>query len=145
MNANQAFRKRNEYDIGRSISTFERKSTYASQIKYSEEIKTTKGHQPIKIGFTDFCVNPMDSYIPDLLHQPKKGVFADLLVALEQYLTEEQILDEIEQRMTVIPRFTSVERFGRSWFRLRTVTASNYTDMVRPNTNVDYSYLFNLF
>jgi len=131
MNINLAFRNRNEYDIHRSIDLFEQKPSHASQIKYSEAVKTAKGHLPIKIAFTDFCVNPIDSYIPDLLHQPKKGVFADLLVALERYLTEEQLLDEIEQRMAVIPRFTSVERFGRSWFKLRTVTASNYTDMVR--------------
>jgi len=131
MNANRDFPKRNQFDVARTVEIFDQKTSFATQIKYSEDQKTSKGHLPIKIGFTDYCINALDSYIPDLLPQPKKGVFADLLLALEQYLIRERLLSTVEQRMLQIPRFSqSVERFGRSWFRLRTCTASNYMDMV---------------
>lgn len=131
MNLSRSYTKRNEFDIALRITRFEERPTFQSQIKHSDDLKTVKGHLPIKIGFTDFCLNPLDVYIPDLLHQPKKGVFANLLDALEKYLIHGKLLAEIERRMAVIPRFTrSLEHFGKSWFKLKTVTASNYTDMV---------------
>jgi len=131
MNLSRSYSKRNEFDNALRIARFEAQPTFQSQIRYSEELKTVKGHLPIKIGFTDFCLNPLDVYIPDLLHQPKKGVFANLLAALEQYLIHGKLLSRIENRMAVMPRFAqSLERFGISWFKLKKVTASNYTDMV---------------
>jgi hypothetical protein len=138
MNGKQV-RKRNQFDIQSRINIFNNKNTFTAQIAYSTDLKTKTDHLPIKCGFTDFSeVNPYDNYIPDLLHQPKKGIFANLLTALEKYLDHHGLLEEIESRMQLLPRFTcAVEHFNTSWFQMQTVTASNYMVMV---TNLDVRF-----
>lgn len=130
MNAYRIFPLRKDYDIQAKIDIFDQLPNMSRKLKYLDDTKKRTGFMPISTAFTDICLNTYAAYIPDLLHQPKKGVFGDLLVALQQYLTANGWLECIEARMAIIPRFVSVERFGRSWFQMQTVTASNYNDMV---------------
>jgi hypothetical protein len=60
---------------------------------------------PIKCGFTDFSeVNPYDNYrFPS---PAKKGIFANLLTALEEYLDHHGLLEKMKSRMQLFSRFT---------------------------------------
>jgi len=73
---------------------------------------------------------PYRAYIVDLLHQPKKGIFVNLLECLELYLDQRQLSTEFKHRMLSIPSYAGLEKFKRSWFDISKVTASNYRDMV---------------
>jgi hypothetical protein len=129
-NSDTIYNLRSSFNINTRIQQYEQKPTIASKIKYSNELKDKTGFMPIKCAFTDLALNPYSVYIPDLLHGPKKGVFANLLTALEKYLIHNGWLDMVEERMRTIPKFQSVEKFGKSFFRMTTLTASNYNDMV---------------
>jgi hypothetical protein len=131
MNSQKTYQLRSSFDMATKIDQYRQKTSLTQRLKFSDDLKLKTGFMPVKCAFSDFCLNPYAAYVPDLLHQPKKGVFADLLEALRKYLIHHNWLEMVEERMKVVPRFQSVEKFGRSYFKMQTITASNYNDMVR--------------
>lgn len=133
-------------DLSEAIAEFAQCEDDKAKLRYSAKIKEQYGYCPVLVkppctggSFVLMLYQSALSllsrqhfmmYIVDLLHQPKKGVFTDLLGALKSFLEHHNLLEIIEARMRDIPRYSGMEHFNKSWFDMSKLTASNYRDMV---------------
>jgi hypothetical protein len=76
--------------------------------------------------------------MPDLLHQIKKGVWSYLLRWFQDLLTNifdvqkaNEYIDEIDKRITLIPRFSAIKTFPRGIRGMEQITGSEYGDIMK--------------
>jgi len=120
---------RPDFMLGQAIADYEGMNERAG-LFFASELRRVNGHFPVRLAFSGLCPNAFKAYIGDILHQPKKGIFANLLTCLQDKLRTDGLLENFKERMTKIPSYSKVEHFGRSWFDVSKMTASNYRDMV---------------
>jgi len=150
------FNKRNEtfghhphYDYSGYMQQYEEAGeNWVKRAKISKLMQKA-GHYPVRVrcvriymrltnatqlAFAKLCANPYETYIVDILHQPKKGTMVLLLECFRLRTNQAHNLPEITERMSKIPAYHTMEHFNRCWFDIDKMTASNYRDMVRARS-----------
>lgn len=122
--------RRPNFSLSREIDRFDTEQNVARKLQISDQLRKHNDHFPVHLAFSSISSRPWSTYIVDLLHQVKKGVFADLLDCLKQHAEASGYQKQLKKRMSLIPSYHGVEKFNRSWFEVSKITASNYMDMV---------------
>lgn len=97
----------------------------------SDDLRKENGHFPSRLAFSKVSHNAWQLYIVDILHQPKKGIFSELLRCLKLWAQATNKYQILRQRMQDIRAYVGVECFRRCWFDVSKITASNYRDIVK--------------
>lgn len=125
------FLKRPYSDLNCHIRHFESHAARPNlQLAISDKIRRDYGHFPVRLAFSTVSTDAWRLYIVDILHQPKKGIFAELLRLLKKWAKQNKQYKTIKQRMKDIRAYIGLEHFKRSWFDVSKITASNYRDIV---------------
>lgn len=112
------------------MKEYESCASQTDKLKLKELMHKERGHFPVRLAFSTVSSTPWKLYIVDLLHQVKKGIFMDLLKFLKKLSKKNGSYNTLLQRMKDITTYPGLEHFGRSWFNVSKITASNYRDMV---------------
>jgi len=127
---NTSFDRRPSFRLGDALDHYEKLRTKELKLAYTKQLHQSNGHFPVRLAFSGLAPSAFRAYICDLLHQPKKGIFSNLLECLEHKAKADGVYQELRRRMALIPRYDKMEHFNRNWFDVSKITASNYRDMV---------------